>query len=386
MRKDISKEEIRKYILKHGRRYRNADIARTLKIAESLVRYHRSQLGVRFVEKKKKRGLPEDIELHRAKGARKETSKKYRDALKRIDELEAKMEEVFKIKKTPQTITIRPKRGGSSEAVAVALASDWHVEESVIPSTVSDLNKYNLDISQARAEKFFVSLARLIQIFQKDTRIDTLILALLGDFFSNNIHEELAESNLLLPGDAAWCAQNYLVAGIQYLLAHTNVKLIIPCHTGNHGRMTKKVHISTEEGNSLEHYMYRNMAQFFEGEPRVQFIIAEGQHTYIQVYDLTLRFLHGHSIKFGGGVGGITIPVRKAVAQWNKARRANVTFFGHFHQCIDGGDFVGNGSLIGYNAFALSIKADYEPPAQQFVLISNYKGGRKEGVLPIRVE
>jgi hypothetical protein len=150
--------------------------------------------------------------------------------------------------------------------------------------------------------------------------------------------------------------------------------------------MTDKTHSQEEGGSSIEHYMYRNIAEYFEKEPRVKFIIAEGQHTYIQVYGLSLRFLHGHTVKFGGGVGGITIPVRKAIAQWNKARKADVSFFGHFHQRIDGGDFVGNGSLIGYNAFALSIKADYEPPAQQFVLISNYKGGRKEGVLPIRVE
>jgi len=31
--------------------------------------------------------------------------------------------------------------------------------------------------------------------------------------------------------------------------------------------------------------------------------------------------------------------------------------------------FVVNGSLIGYNAFALSIKAEYEPPSQAFFLI-----------------
>jgi hypothetical protein len=109
-------------------------------------------------------------------------------------------------------------------------------------------------------------------------------------------------------------------------------------------------------------------------------------HSYVEVFGLTLRFLHGHSIKFGGGIGGITIPIRKAISQWNKVRKADLTVMGHFHQCVDGGDFIVNGSLIGYNAFAQFIKADYEPPRQQFFLITDYRGGEKSVVAPIRVE
>jgi hypothetical protein len=48
--------------------------------------------------------------------------------------------------------------------------------------------------------------------------------------------------------------------------------------------------------------------------------------------------------------------------------------FGHFHQLKDGGDFVSNGSLIGYDSYALSIKADYEEPRQALILMDKKRG------------
>jgi hypothetical protein len=52
--------------------------------------------------------------------------------------------------------------------------------------------------------------------------------------------------------------------------------------------------------------MYRHLAGHFAAkrESRVQFVIPEGPHSYMEIYDLTLRFHHGHMIKFGGGIGG----------------------------------------------------------------------------------
>ena len=74
-------------------------------------------------------------------------------------------------------------------------------------------------------------------------------------------------------------------------------------------------------------------------------------------------------MRYGGGVGGLTIPVNKAIAQWDKLHQVDLDVFGHFHQFMDGGKFISNGSLIGYNAYAMSIKAGFEPPKQAMFLI-----------------
>ena len=82
---------------------------------------------------------------------------------------------------------------------------------------------------------------------------------------------------------------------------------------------------------------------------------------------------------------GITIPVNKAIAGWNKAHTVDLDVFGHYHQRFDGGSFICNGSLIGYNAYAVSIKAGYEPPSQTCFLI-NRQFQAKTAVMPIFVE
>jgi hypothetical protein len=73
----------------------------------------------------------------------------------------------------------------------------------------------------------------------------------------------------------------------------------------------------------------------------------------VDIFGKTVRFHHGHAINYQGGIGGIFIPAFKAISQWDKMRQADVDFFGHFHQHKDGSKFVSNGSLIGFNTYAL---------------------------------
>lgn len=274
-------------------------------------------------------------------------------------------------------ITIEPKHpSGTAEGTVVLVASDWHVEERVNPATIDFLNEYDLDIAQARAKKFFRSGLRLIRLLQQDIKIDTAIFALLGDFITNDIHDELPEICQLRPTEAIEFAQNLLVGGIEFLLENSDLRLVIPCHSGNHARTTRTTRFAVENGHSLEYLMYRHMESYFKAknETRVEFKIAAGYHSNMTVYSKKLRFHHGHAINYQGGIGGIFIPAFKAISQWDKARQADVDIFGHFHQHKDGSKFVTNGSLIGYNAFAQSIKADYERPNQTLMLIDRDRG------------
>jgi hypothetical protein len=184
--------------------------------------------------------------------------------------------------------------------------------------------------------------------------------------------------------DACLKMQELIASGIEFILNHSKVNLVIPTCYGNHSRDTEQVHYSTEAGHSLEYYAYQNLAERFKGEKRVRFLIHEGYHTYVDVFGFRLRFHHGHAVKYQGGVGGIFIPMYKALAQWDKATRADCSFNAHFHQFRDGGNFVSNGSLIGYNAYAMRTKCDYEAPKQTFCLI--HKGRGKGLVAPIWVD
>lgn len=320
------------------------------------------------MEQQEKDFVKMDKTINRLRLENRKIKKKYKQVL---TEIKNKEKEIEVIEADPiETFKINVKKdSGLKEATAFFIASDWHVDEVVKPFMVNGLNRYGPTVARKRAENFFANAVVLYKMSQRDVKINTIVLALLGDFISGNIHEELLENTSMLPMDAIEFTQKLIASGIEYLLQNTTAKIIVQCHSGNHSRITKRVHYSTEAGNSLEFYMYHNLAKHFAKHSRVKFNISRGYHSFLKIYGRLIRFHHGHSVRYQGGVGGIYIPVNKAIAQWNKMRAVDLDVFAHFHQFRDGGNFICNGSLIGYNAFALSIKADFEIPKQAFFLI-----------------
>lgn len=301
--------------------------------------------------------------------------KKYSQAIKTIKTLEKRNEIVGGMKRTIKIDHIKPKKGDNeSEATCFWIASDWHVEENVDPKVVLGLNEYNMAIAKERSEAYFRTGLRITDILARDIAIDTIVIALLGDFITNDIHDELVEINEVGPMHAAIYAQNLIASGIQYVLDNSKYNLIIQCHSGNHGRTTKTSQMSTENAHSLEYFMYVYLRDYFRNNKRVIFNIADGFMSYLDVYDYKVRFLHGHTVKYGGGIGGMTIPINKAIAGWDSTGHADLTVMGHFHKYGDGGNWLTNGSMIGYNGYALSIKASFEKPKQALFLIDKKRG------------
>lgn len=270
------------------------------------------------------------------------------------------------------------------EATAVALASDWHFEERVTRAETNGLNEYNAKIAHARAGAFFTNLVKLVLKEQRGARIRNGLLWLGGDLISGNIHAELLETNRLGPVEAAIEVMRVIGGGIQYLLDHTDLAWHAVCSVGNHERITKKRRIKTAVANNLAAFVYYALAAQFADNPRVTFRLPDAYHTYVDVHGFVCRFHHGDAIRYGGGIGGVHIPLRKKIAQWNKSKRAAYDFFGHFHQMVDGGYYLGNGSLIGHSSYGIEIGAEYEPPRQTLTLIDSRHG--KTGVFPIFVE
>lgn len=334
-----------------------------------------------MVRKEKKLGtLEADSVIEKLRAENKVLRKKYKEALGEISKKKQEID-VSKIGKI-ETFHIKPKRECKiNEGVAFCIASDWHVDEIVRPFMVNGMNKFNDRVAKERSIRFFQNAVKLVHISGRDVEINTIVLGLLGDFISSNIKEELKENTSMLPMEAIMYAQTLIASGINYVLKHTKANIVVQCHAGNHSRITKKIHISTEVGNSLEALMYSNLELHYTHEKRVTFNISKGYHSFLKIFDKTIRFHHGHHLRYQGGVGGIYIPVNKAIAQWNKMKPVDLDVFGHFHQFRDGGNFICNGSLIGYSAYALSIKADYEDPKQAFFLLDKKRG--KTIVAPI---
>lgn len=368
----------------------NQEIADALGISYNAARkrkgrYLKNADHVRFQETANST-VEEDI----AKLAEKKVSislqQKYNTALRRINELTTLNDSLLTIKQAKTQITkVVANPELQNEVTAVIVASDWHIEEPVDASTVNYMNEFNLEIAEQRVHRFMQNAAKLVNMFAKSSNLRHAVLALLGDFITGSIHEELAETNQLAPVEAAIAVKNYLLSTIEYILENTDLdSLTVVCKVGNHGRITKKCYNATELGNSLEYFVYDAIYHYYLNSDVVNVIVEDSYHTYLDVYDYTIRFHHGHRLSYNGGVGGLHIPVNKAIASWNRGIKADLDVFGHWHQWVPTDTFICNPSLIGYNAYAIGIKAPFEPARQSFFLVDKRHG--KTVVCPIFLE
>ena len=321
-----------------------ADAARNMGIPRSTLsgRYHKALDGLSPDEAKNYMQAPEeraivDVQVHKIKGAKKHSDDKYKVLVKQLAEKEQQLEDAMALSSAIRDVQIEPivveSKKGRSQSTAVVVASDWHLEERVKPETVEHLNQYTVSIAEKRAKAFFRNALKLIEMSRSNTNIDNLVLALIGDFITGYIHPELMESNQLSPVQACAKAFEWLCSGIDFLLKHGKFKrILIPCCVGNHGRTTEKRRISTEQDNSYEWLLYQFINNHYKDDPRIEMQMGGGYLSYLKVYDMTLRFHHGHNVRFGGGIGGISVPLNKAISQWDKFKRADLDIIGHWHQ------------------------------------------------------
>lgn len=284
----------------------------------------------------------------------------------------------------PMSIKVS-KRGGVSESTAVILCSDLHYEETVDPNAIDGLNEYSPAIAEKRFGNFIANSMKLVDMARSTAKVDKLVLWLGGDFLTGYIHEELMETNAMSPVEASIKIYELLVGGIDFILEHGDFKqIVVPCNVGNHSRTTKEYRVSTAVQNNYEHLIFSFLETHYKDDDRITFNLTMGYFNYLDVYGYQLRFHHGNNVRYGGGIGGLTIPLNKAIAMWNQAKPAYLDIMGHWHQRMSSNNFVVNGSIIGYNAYALSIKASFERPQQTFFLMHQRWGKTVEA--PIFVD
>lgn len=391
---DIIKPSNRKLVddfhIDDGSRNKNKKISVSPKVAETIERYNELKLDIpnpdfynpRVIIENERQIIKLRQDLNTAN-----VKLKYLDKELTSEKIKNQVFEILDKNKFPRIpLKVEPFfRSDTNEAAAVICLSDLHLEEDVNPITVNHLNEYNPKIAETRFKKVFHNALKLIRQQEKDIKITKIILWLGGDIISGFIHPELMESNHLSPNKAILFADELITWGIDFLSNNTKCEIIVPTSHGNHGRSTEFMRIQTAADNSWEYLLYKNLERRYAKDKRIRFQVSEGYLNYLDVFNFKVRFHHGDSVRYAGGVGGIYVPINKAINEWNKSIVANLDIFGHFHQLTFAGNFVCNGSLIGYNAYALSIKASPEPPQQAFFLIDKNRN-RMTARMPIFVD
>lgn len=268
-----------------------------------------------------------------------------------------------------------PKDMHRGEATAIFQWSDWHLDEEVLPSTVDGLNKFNPTIAAERCALLFKNGVKLADTQRGSIDVPYAVIQLGGDFITNYIHPEGQQTNTMGPMQAIEFAADQICSGIEYNLKHGRFKHItFILNRGNHGRITQRMQSNDYQVN-LETVLYSMVKREFKKESKISWIINDGALSYYKVYDHQLRFFHGHQIRFKGGIGGLTIPLYKAIHRWNANRKAFYNFMCDKHSYQNATpDSQINGSLVGFNAYALEIGCEYQPPLQSFTLLDSKRG------------
>ena len=320
--------------------------------------------------------LHTDAELARLRAEVATLRGRYKAALSQIDRERERADTLVALKGITASQGKPPKKAKHSkhDATMVVLLSDVHCEEVVRPETVNGLNAFDLTVCEKRLvelqERFFTMLEHERQL----TRIERVVLWFGGDWISGMIHPELAEENSLHPLAAIrWIGER--MRGFLDAVADNAKEVIVATSCGNHGRTTEKLR-TNEADTSYEHHLYLTM-RAAEKRKNVRWHIGEGHLNYLDLDGFNVRFCHGHAVRYQGGIGGIHVPLNKAIAAWNATQHADLTCLGHWHQFSWGraGRYVSNGSVIGHSAYAVRIKATYAPPCQAAIVIDH---GRRE--------
>lgn len=270
---------------------------------------------------------------------------------------------------------IEPKKRNRGERYAIALFSDAHIEETVESDSVLGLNEYNVEIAEERIKSYFANLATCL----KRDAVETLYFASLGDTISSFIHEHLMQENGMTPPEATLFGQSLIVSGLKHLRQELpDMHIVFIGIAGNHSRITKKVQNSNGFKMSYEWIMYQNIKQICESaEWNIDFLIPESELALVETPDgKRYIFCHGYQVqsKGTGTVAGIYPALGRLAMKWQKIFKQDKIFLGHYHTCISIPTATVNGSIIGYNAFALTNGMGFEDPAQMYEVFDSEIG------------
>lgn len=378
-------EQIREYLLNNpDLMYKNyTETADKFKCNYEVVRHIARRLrkdsGIpKQQEEVKEFVVTTEVERRRENAIITDLKKNLNATLKEYEELSKMYDTALAVKSSnldfdAPTITPGKKDG---EACAIVQLSDCHFGKLVVPSTVNGLNEYNQEIAKMRMTKLAENTIKLIKKEQDSVHIDTLLLILGGDFIENSqLHMHSEMTTTMSPMEEVLFAREELSRYINTVTSNINFKkIVIVCVRGNHPRISKKMVASVDYRMNYEYILYNVLKQDFK-DKKFEWYIPDSEIAEIEVYGRNIRVIHGHSIKYQGGIGGLTVPLNKFIMRLDATNPAYHTFLHHFHTLsYPTKHSTLNGSVVGYDPYAFSLGLGYEDPQQSFQLLDSEKG------------
>lgn len=281
---------------------------------------------------------------------------------------------------SPPTWTVPAASSKRRYAIPTAMLSDTHWDEVVDPAQIGGVNAYDRKIAEKRLKNFFSNTVKLCDQFFKGIEYPGLVLAVAGDLFSGQIHDELKDTNedQLCGSLIHWLEP--MVAGIS-LLQKRFGKLYVPWVVGNHPRLSLKPRSKGGVRDNFDWLLGKLLEREFKPNPDIVFNVAEGFDLSYKIYNTRYLLTHGDQFRGGSGISAEFSPLFLGDARKRQRYQAvrtpyDVMLLGHWHRLIflDSPGMIVNGSVKGYDEYAGRGNFKFERPRQAFWLTDPQHG------------
>lgn len=270
-----------------------------------------------------------------------------------------------------------PAKPKKSSATLVVMLSDTHFDEVVNPDEMEGLNAYNREIAVMRLERWTQNVIKLARHYLSGVTYDGIVVILGGDIFTGDIHEELTITNddTMIGSLLYWSEQ--LAASID-LLAGEFKRCHVVSVVGNHGRTTRKPRMKQRVKTNFDWLLAKMIERHFSKDKRISFTVPESADALISIYEHGHLITHGDQVSGGGGIGGIYPPIMRMRARKHQRYMATGKSFqtlwlGHWHQYLSTPSMIVNGSLKGFDEYALLMGFGFEQPQQALAVVTPEK-------------
>lgn len=258
----------------------------------------------------------------------------------------------------------------TKRATPTLFLSDQHFGETVHPEQIEWLNAYDRTIAERRLKNFFQNSITIARDYLRGMTYDGIVLAIGGDSFSGDIHEELLRTNAGPIQEELLHWIEPTIAGIK-LLADEFGKVFVPCVVGNHPRGTMKPSHKMRVPNNFDWLFMKLVEKFLAHDRRITFAVSQAADFDYSVFGTRYRLSHGDQFRGGSGIAGLLSPLMIGDARKRKRSQATGTEYdwlllGHWHQRSKFKRIMVNGSLKGYDEYAYHANFDFELPLQSF--------------------
>jgi hypothetical protein len=270
-------------------------------------------------------------------------------------------------------------KGGKRSAILHI--SDVHAGEDVSLHEMDGLNSYNGEICRARMRRLFQKTSSLLTEHWAGDPVEEIIICLGGDMIDNNLREESRRGGSMPVVESVKLVSELIAGGIEHLKSAVGAPIRVYTSPGNHGRLTPKPHIVEGNIDNWDVMVSWAVEKILGSQDSVRFFYTGSGEALFNVYGWWFLLRHGH--EGAAGTGGLYGAVYKQVRGMYRAHTSYARRGRGFHWVLQGHDHThsaipfgfANGSVVGYNAYAMrKLLADPSPAVQNLLIVENRLG------------